>query len=83
MNLLKKIKLIPNAIMGFERGDPNRNGEYKFIRTYLKNDMTIFDAGANTGYYAQHILSINHTVRIHCFEPTIRAYKELACQFGE
>lgn len=77
MKYLRKIKLLPNAIRGYDRSDPYRNGEYKFIRSYLKNNMTIFDVGANTGEYAKYILSINPDVRIFCFEPVLNTYRQL------
>src|SRR3990167_4990629 len=77
MSLIKKIKLLPNAIKGYERSDPSRNGEYKFLRSYIKKDMIIIDAGASTGYYAEYILNIDPSVQIHCFEPAARTYNEL------
>lgn len=77
MNLIDKIKNLPNAIQGYERSDPTRNGEYKFIKSYIKNNMIIFDAGANIGYYAKYILNLNSNIKIHCFEPTSITYQEL------
>ena len=77
MFLIKKIDQLTNAITGFERSDPYRNGEFKFIRSYIKSDMIIIDAGANTGYYAKYILSINPFIKIHCFEPSTRTFNTL------
>jgi FkbM family methyltransferase len=77
MNVLEKIQHLLNAIKGYERGDPHRNGEYKFIRSFLKDKMIIIDAGANIGYYTQYILNVQPNIQVHCFEPTTRAYTEL------
>jgi FkbM family methyltransferase len=65
---------LPNAILGYERSDPYRNGEYKFLKAYIKKDMLIFDVGANIGEYTQHILSIDPNVKIYCFEPVHKTY---------
>ncbi len=77
MKLISKIKLLPNAVKGYERSDPFRNGEYKFLRQYLKNNMVVFDVGANIGEYSQYILSINPQVKIFCFEPVLNTYLKL------
>jgi len=77
MKLIRKAKLLPDALSGYDRSDPFRNGEYKFLRTYLKSNMIVFDVGANIGEYAQYILSINPNVRIFCFEPVFNTYAHL------
>lgn len=58
MNIFKKLKLLPNALMGFERSDPYRNGEFKFIKSFIKKGMTIFDVGANIGGHTKYMLNI-------------------------
>ncbi len=77
MKLIRKIKLLPNAIIGFDRSDPYRNGEYKFLRSYIKKDMLVFDVGANVGDYAQYIFGIDPNVKIYCFEPVYNTYNTL------
>jgi FkbM family methyltransferase len=77
MEILKKIKLLPNAIKGYERSDPYRNGEYKFLRSYIKKNMIIFDVGANIGEYAEYISKLNPEVKIYCFEPLSLTFKQL------
>lgn len=77
MKLIKMLKLLNNAIIGFERSDPYRNGEYKFLRSYIKKDMLIFDVGANVGDYAKYIFSIDPNVKIYCFEPVYNTYNTL------
>lgn len=77
MIIVRKIKLLPDALLGYDRSNPSRNGEYKFLKSYIKKDMTIIDAGAHDGTYAEHIFNLNPSVTIHCFEPTASAYKEL------
>ena len=77
MNIIKKIISLPNTILGYERSDPYRNGEYKFLNSYIKDNMTIVDAGAHDGTYAEYIFNLNPSVTIHCFEPTASAFDEL------
>ena len=77
MAIIKRIKSIPNAILGYERSDPYRNGEYKFLNSYIINNMTIIDVGAHDGTYTEYIFKLNPSVNIHCFEPTAIAFKEL------
>ena len=77
MNIYQKIKLLPDALKGFLFSDPQRNGEYKFLGSYIKDNMLIFDVGANTGEYSEHILSFNRNVVIHCFEPVSKTFKAL------
>ncbi len=59
MNLIRKIKLLPNAIKGYDRSNPSRNGEYKFLRSLIKKDMIIVEAGAHDGTDAIYMLNIN------------------------
>jgi FkbM family methyltransferase len=77
MSIIRKIKLLPNALLGYDRSNPSRNGEYKFLNSYIKDNMTIIDSGAHDGTYSEYIFNLNPSVTIHCFEPTASAYKEL------
>ena len=69
MNIFEKIKLLPDALKGFLFSDPERNGEYRFLRKSISEGMIIFDVGANIGEYSENILRINPKVTIYCFEP--------------
>ena len=77
MNIVRRIKLLPNAIKGYDRSNPSRNGEYKFLKSFIKDNMTIIDAGAHDGTYAEYIFNLNPSVTIYCFEPTASAFTEL------
>lgn len=63
--------------MGFERSDPYRNGEFKFIESYIKKGMTIFDGGANIGDHTKYMLNISPDIKVYCFEPVLKTYKML------
>ena len=82
MNIIKKIKLLPNALLGYDRSNPSRNGEYKFLKSYIKDNMTIIEAGAHDGTDAEYLFKLNPSVTIHCFEPTASAYKELTARLA-
>lgn len=77
MYLIRKIKLLPNAIMGYDRSNPSRNGEYKFLRTLIKKDMIIVEAGAHDGTDAKFMLNLNPDIKIHCFEPASNSFDQL------
>lgn len=77
MSIISKIKLLPNALLGYDRSNPSKNGEYKFLNSYIKDNMTIIDAGAHDGTYAEYIFNLNPSATIHCFEPTASAFAEL------
>lgn len=69
--------MILNAISGYERSDPFRNGEYQFLKNYIKSNMLVIDVGANVGDYAKYLLSINPNIEIHCFEPVLKTFNKL------
>lgn len=79
MNFLEKIRLFPDAITGQLFCDPERNGEYKFLKKFLSSygKLTIFDVGANIGDYSEKILSINPLSIIYCFEPVNSTFSKL------
>ena len=77
MNIFKKLKLLPNALLGYERSDPYRNGEFNFIKSFIKKGMTIFDVGANIGDHTKYMLKINPDIKVYCFEPVLKTYKVL------
>ncbi len=77
MTLYEKIKYLPDYLLGYNMGDPERNGEYRFLDRYVKNDMTVFDVGANTGEYAEYLSSLKNNIMIHCFEPSKNTFTKL------
>ena len=82
MNIFEKIKLLPSHLNGFLMGDPNRNGEYKFLSKQIKTNQNkskfiLFDVGANIGEYTQYATSINQEIQVHCFEPVKKTFGEL------
>lgn len=83
MSIIRKIKLLPNALLGYDRSNPSKNGEYKFLNSYIKDNMTIVDAGAHDGTYAEYIFNLNPSVTIHCFEPTASAFAELKTRLAK
>lgn len=83
MSIIRKIKLLPNALLGYDRSNPSRNGEYKFLKSFIKDNMTIIEAGAHDGTDAEYIFKLNPSVTIHCFEPTASAYKELTVRLAK
>ncbi len=82
MNILEKIKLLPDALQGFLISDPNSNGEYKYLRKSISEGMIIFDVGANIGDYSEKILSINPKVTIYCFEPVQTTFQKLSSRLS-
>ena len=62
MNLVEKLFYLPEFILGFRHGDPHKNGEYKFLRTYLKDKMTILDIGANLGEYTEYMFNLKNDI---------------------
>lgn len=69
------MRLLPNALMGFERSDPYKNGEFKFIKSFIKKVITIFDVGANIGDQTKYMLNISPDIKVYCFEPVLKTYK--------
>ena len=80
MNILKKILLLPKHIQGLLMSNPEKNGEYKFLKetcNKLKEESIIFDVGANIGDYSKEIRKINNKSTIYCFEPVPNTFKKL------
>lgn len=75
--LLNKAMIFCNWIRGYEFGDPSRNGEYRFARSFIKDGMVIFDVGANIGEFTNYILSLGENLELHCFEPVCLTYERL------
>src|SRR5437588_13086545 len=77
MNILQKIFKIPDTVSGRLFVDPERNGEYRFARSYVRDRMVVLDVGANIGDYSRYLLRVANTVNIHCFEPISSTYLTL------
>jgi FkbM family methyltransferase len=78
---MKKVRIFFNWIRGYEFGDPSRNGEYRFLRSYLKSGMVIFDVGANIGDFTAQALSLKKDLEVHCFEPVTSTHSRLLERF--
>lgn len=81
--MLNKGKIFINWLRGYEFGDPNRNGEYRFLRSYIKDGMVIFDVGANIGNFTDHVLSLGRDLEVHCFEPVGSTFEHLREHFAD
>ena len=68
---------LPDALLGFYFSDPEKDGEYRFIAKYIKDNMTIFDVGANIGDYTKKAISITPKLKIYCFEPVKATFNTL------
>lgn len=77
VNMLRKFKILRNWLSGYNFSDPMWNGEYRFLRGYLREEMVVFDVGANIGEYATYALSVAPNIEIHCFEPAFETFKRL------
>ena len=85
MNILRKIQLLPDALKGQLFSSPEKNGEYKFLKKLIssKENLTIFDVGANVGEYSEKILNFNKHVLLYCFEPVKSSFSNLSTKLGK
>ncbi len=79
--MLRKLRIFYNWIRGYGLGDPDRNGEYRFLRSYIAHGMVVFDVGAHIGDYTAYVMSLGRDVEVHCFEPVPSTYKKLRQRF--
>ena len=77
INILQKILFIPDYLIGYGMGDPERNGEYRFLKSYLTPSVFVLDVGANIGEYAEKVIDFESTAIVHCFEPVNDTFKSL------
>lgn len=76
--MVKKLRIFFNWIQGYEFGDPERNGEYHFLRSFIKKGMVVLDVGANVGDYSSFIFDLaGGDIELHCFEPVQAAFTKL------
>lgn len=72
-----------NHYNGENNDDIRSNGELRWLREVLPHCETVFDIGANVGDWTAMALSINPQLKIHCFEPSDKAFRRLrAREFG-
>lgn len=75
--LYRLCKLYVDNYDGDNNTEMEVNGEVKFLRQALRHigsEPVIFDVGANRGDWCQAVLEIQPRARIHCFEPSKRAW---------
>lgn len=63
---------------GDHNGNMNTNGEQRFLKGVIKDDMVVFDVGANRGDYAQLIRQFRSSAEIHCFEPDKEVFDKIS-----
>lgn len=73
----KKLRTGYNYLIGYNLSDAKRNGEYRFIKSYLKPSMVYFDVGANSGYFTKDVLGFVEGCEVHCFEPVPSTFDAL------
>jgi FkbM family methyltransferase len=81
--MLRKVKILFNWLSGYRFSDPRRNGEYRFLRRYLKNGMVVFDVGANIGEYTAYMLGVAPELEVHCFETVAETFALLQQRHGD
>lgn len=65
--------------------DPELNGEYYLLNFFLRNNMRrnmiLLDVGANVGDWTSTALSVNSSLSVFLFEPSVKIFKKLADRF--
>jgi len=73
---------IARQYVDYYRGDHNSNmttnGELRFLRDVLRNNMVVFDVGANVGEYSARIRQLYPQIEIHCFEPDKGVFDQIS-----
>lgn len=80
--MLTKIRVGFWWLAGYGVSDPARNGELRFLRSYLRPGMKLVDVGANIGEFSLAALSVNPDVSIVAFEPVPEAFRVLVERFN-
>jgi len=62
---------------GENNADIRTNGELRVMQRTLGKCQVVFDIGAHIGEWTKLGLAINHTLKIHCFEPSTRTFEAL------
>lgn len=75
--LFRACRRYVNKYAGENNADIYSNGEFFLLKRVLPGSSVIFDVGANIGDWAALALSINPSLKIHCFEPSKATYEIL------
>lgn len=67
-------RIAPFEIMNFNSYEKN---DSKIIDQLIKNHFTIFDIGANFGWYSLNFAKMHKLSKIYAFEPIPKTYKKL------
>lgn len=81
-SMFRKPRIFCNWIRGYSLGDPARNGEYRFLCSYIADGMVVFDVGAHIGDFTDYVLSLGRDVEVHCFEPVPSTFERLRQRFA-
>jgi len=73
--------------LGFGDADPSSNGELRAAKNVLAaavgRDAVVVDVGANRGDYTALLIEDgDQTFDVHCFEPSAKAFSDLAQRFA-
>ncbi len=77
MMLIRKFKILVDRILGYNYDNPEKDGEYRFLKKHINTSDVVFDVGANTGYYSKYLLNLDQHIFLHCFEPVEGSYAAL------
>jgi FkbM family methyltransferase len=62
---------------GEQNSDMRKNGELRWLKEIAPKCRTVFDVGANVGDWTAMTLSINPSLKVHCFEPCSISFNRL------
>jgi len=75
MNSIKIYQDTPDvAGTGFNNCDSHTNGEFALLPHLIKSSDVVFDIGANRGQWSRQALSVNKSIRLHSFEPSVNVF---------
>lgn len=80
--MFRKMRIFYDWIRGYNLDDPWRNGEYRFLRSYIGDGMVVFDVGAHVGDWTDYLLSLGKNTEVHCFEPVPSTFERLSQRFS-
>jgi len=78
--LYRLCKLYVDNYDGENNADMEINGEVNALRKLLEcgnESPEVYDVGANRGQWCEAVLRIRPKARVHCFEPSRRAFEQL------
>jgi FkbM family methyltransferase len=80
--LFKLSRLYVNFYEGQDDPDFQTNGEARALRSLLPGCRLAFDVGAHVGDWTALAIEINHSLEVHCFEPSAESYRQLELRHG-